>query len=791
MKRRGFSTALQSLAAGGFWPRQIVLRVTIITSALIVVTLGLFAVATIPFQRTAILDAMESEAKSTVTSIDQVTASAIITEDFGTVVEHCMRVVKESPTIVYVVVTRNDGFSLVITKDGWKQENLTGEWSRSGPRTANSRFLKSELSAEEVFHYSHPFQYSGIDWGWIHIGLSLKKFHKDLSSMYLRTAFIALLCIVAGVGVALFFARRLTKPISILDITTQQVAAGDLTARADIRTGDELERLGNSFNMMTETLRLSQGKIIAAHEYTDNIIRSMNDSLVVTRPDGVMERVNMATLALLGYEEKELLGNHLSIILPSTGLVGELNPDSNGFADIISKGYINNLETTYRAKDGRFIPVLLSASLMHGMDDTVQGIVCVALDITERKQAEKVLREAKEAAEAANKAKSQFLANMSHEIRTPMNGVLGMLDLMLDSNIDEAQLRLALMAHSSAEKLLAVINDILDFSKIEAGKLELQPVVFSIHDLIKEVRDLFWVKAEKKSIGMTLHINESVPDLVEGDPVRIRQILINLKGNAIKFTEQGEISLAVYLEEETPDNVMLRFEVRDTGSGITPDAQRKIFDAFSQADSSMARRHEGTGLGLTISKQLVEMMGGKIGVESEPTRGSLFWFTVRLKRGDENAIPRHDAEVVDVAAESNLESRQLRVLLAEDNPVNQEVGRLVLESLDCLVEVVDDGRHAVEEVFSENYDMVFMDCQMPDLDGYEATRMIRQREAKIGGEMRRMPIIALTAHAMDGDREFCIAAGMDDYIAKPFNAGQISAILQKWAHPRSRAYERA
>lgn len=781
MKSHGFTGEIQRLLRKGFWPKRIVLRVTIITSALIVITLGLFAGATIPYQRTAILDAMESEAKSTVTSIDQVTASAIITEDFGTVVEHCMRVVKESPTIVYVVVTRNDGFSLVITKEGWKQQSLTGEWSRGGPRTANSRFLKSEISTEEVFHYSHPFQYSGIDWGWIHIGLSLKKFHADIRSMYLRTALIALLCIAAGIGVAIVLARRLTRPISILDVTTQLVARGDLTARADIRTGDELERLGGSFNMMTETLRMSQGKIIAAHEYTDNIIRSMNDSLVVTSPDGVMERVNRATLSLLGYEEQELIGSQLSIILSSTWLVGNTISDSNEFADIISRGYVNNLETTYRAKDGRLIPVLLSASLMHGMDSSVQGIVCVALNITERKQAEHVLREAKDAAEAASRAKSQFLANMSHEIRTPMNGVIGMLDLLLDSNMNEPQLRLARMAHSSAEKLLYVINDILDFSKIEAGKLELQPVVFRIRDTVKEVNDLFWLKAQKKNIGMTLCIDDSVPDTVEGDSVRLRQILINLKGNALKFTEHGEVYLETRLEEETPEDILLRFEVRDTGTGITSEAQRKIFDAFSQADSSMARRHEGTGLGLAISKQLVEMMGGNIGMESTPGKGSLFWFTVRLKRAHTIAKQKVEGEAQGKVTESRSLGPQLRVLLAEDNPVNQEVGRLILEGLDCLVEVVDDGRHAVEEVFSERYDLVFMDCQMPDLDGYEATSMIRQREAKIDGGRRRVPIIALTAHAMEGDRELCLAAGMDDYVSKPFNAAQIGAILEKWA----------
>jgi PAS domain S-box-containing protein len=787
MKRHGFMGEFKEMLNRDFWPKRIVLRVTIVTSALIVLTLSLFALATIPFQRSAILDAMESEAKSTVTSIDQVTASAIITEDFGTVVEHCMRVVKESPTIVYVVVTRNDGFSLVITKEGWKQQSLAWEWSRGGRRTANSRFLKSEISPVEVFHYSHPFQYSGIDWGWIHIGLSLKKFHEDIRSMYLRTAFIALLCVVAGIGVALLFARKLTKPISILDVTTQLVARGDLTAQADIKTGDELERLGASFNMMTETLRLSQGKIIAAQEYTDNIIRSMNDSLVVTRPDGVMERVNRATLGLLGYEKSELIGKPFGIILSSKEIDWRDDSGQQWFVDIISKGYVNNLETTYRAKNGRIIPVLLSASIMHGMDNSVQGIVCVALDITERKQAEKILREAKEAAEAANKAKSQFLANMSHEIRTPMNGVIGMLDLMLDSNMIESQLRLARMAHSSAEKLLYVINDILDFSKIEAGKLELQPVVFRINDMVKEVNDLFWLKAQKKNIGMTLHIDESVPDTVEGDSVRLRQILINLKGNAIKFTEHGEIGLEVRLEEETQEDILLRFEVRDTGTGITPAAQRKIFDAFSQADDSMARRHEGTGLGLAISKQLVEMMGGNIGMESTPGKGSLFWFKVRLKRAHAIAKQRFEEETHGMATESRARETQLRVLLAEDNPVNQEVGRLILEGLDCLVEVVDDGRHAVEELFSEQYDLVFMDCQMPDMDGYEATKMIRQREAKIGREIRRVPIIALTAHAMEGDREHCIEAGMDDYITKPFNAAQIGAIIQKWTQSQKQA----
>ncbi len=764
---------------GIFRPHRIVTRVVLFSAVLIIISLGLFALATIPFQRTAILDAMKSEAKSTVTSIDQVTASAIITEDFATVIEHCLRVVQESPSIVYVVVTRNDGFSLVINKKGWEQRNLEGFWNHAGGRVASSTFLESGISREEVFHYSHPFQYSGIDWGWIHIALSLKKFRADISNMYLRTALLALLCISIGVSVALLFARKLTKPISTLVTTTELVAQGNLRARADIRTGDELENLGKSFNVMTETLRRTQTEIIAAREYTENIIRSMNDTLIVVREDGIIERVNAAALKLLGYREEELTGSPIGAVLVSDATSGDPRAEESGIKGIISQGFINNMETAYRAVDGTLIPVIFSASVMYGASSVVQGIVCVAHDIRERKRSEEELRDAKEAAEAASKAKSQFLANMSHEIRTPMNGVLGMLDLLMDSKLEEKQQRFARMAHASAEKLLSVINDILDFSKIEAGRLELQSRGFLLREMVREVMDLFSLKAGKKGIALRFQITPEVPDTVAGDDSRLRQVLINLLGNAVKFTDHGEVCLNVFLEGKSGEDVTLRFEVRDTGKGIARKEQNTIFSAFYQADTSMTRRHEGTGLGLAISKQLVEMMGGRIGVDSQAGKGSLFWFTtvLELRIGSDGEAK--------AAFGSSSESHSglppdLRVLLAEDNPVNQEMCRFMLEGLGCRVDVVSNGALAADALRNHAYDLVFMDCQMPEVDGYEATAEIRRHESTVGRGQRRTPIIALTAHAMQGDREVCISAGMDDYLAKPFNMNELADMLYRW-----------
>ena len=535
----------------------------------------------------------------------------------------------------------------------------------------------------------------------------------------------------------------------------------------------------------------------------------------------------------------------------------------------------------------------------------------------------------KEAAEAATLAKSQFLANMSHEIRTPMNGVLGMAEVLLGTDLNDKQRNIAKIVLRSGEALLSVLNDILDYSKIEAGKLELEDINFDLRECVEETTQLFAEKAHKKGLELGLDLHNDVPVALRGDPGRLRQTLINLLNNALKFTEHGEVFVRITALGKEQDHAHLCFEVRDTGIGIAPEVREHIFEAFSQADATTTRKYGGTGLGLGICKQLCEMMGGKIMVDSTLNKGSVFRFTVRLKIAshplspavaghhhpkdlrvlivDDNATYRdilhrqvlswgmrsgcaengqnalemlkkaasmgdpYDLVILDmmmpgmdgpelartIKADSAISSVRLilltsigqdndtetmhrhgistylvkpvrqsqlfnsitsvmapssvkcspstfaevdktkvafgaRVLVVEDNVVNQKVALYMLEDLGCSVEVASNGREALEAISKTPFDLVLMDCQMPEMNGYEATQIIREKEiqqikhrSEPGLSIRRTPIIALTAYAMQGDHEQCLADGMDDYLSKPFNRDRLFAVLKRWLPSKS------
>jgi two-component system, sensor histidine kinase and response regulator len=640
-----------------------------------------------------------------------------------------------------------------------------------------------------------------------------------------------------------------------------------------------------------------------------SIVESSDDSIIGTDLDGRILSWNQGAKRLFGYTAEETIGKHITLLFRAAHRADYLN----SLQKVRRQEHIERFESVRVAKDGKAIDVSVILSPIRDTLGGLQGVSAIYRDIGASKRADAELVKAKEAAEAASQAKSTFLATMSHEIRTPMNGILGMTELVLGSDLASDQRESLELVRLSAESLLAVINDILDFSKIEAGKMEFESIPFDLRENLGETMKTLGFRAHQKGLELVYDVRPDVPPAMLGDPGRLRQILVNLVGNAIKFTEQGEILVSVEQEWGMADAVCLHFSVRDTGVGIPAEKREKIFEAFSQADGSMTRKYGGTGLGLTICGRLVGMMGGHIWVESQVGQGSTFHFTANLGvqtvvavpatplrpaqlrdlpvlvvddnstnrrvlveiltrwgmkptavEGGRSALmalqiakdmgrpfplilldgqmpeidgftlaqqiqdhpdlvrstvmmltsadqlgdatlcrklgisaylvkPVRQSELLDMICKSLRQAPPdhgevpqtrnaarsagvlARVLVAEDNAVNQTLARRLLEKRGYAVSVVGDGRAALAALDTEPFDIVLMDIQMPDMDGFEATAAIRQHEELSGGHI---PILAMTAHAIKGDRERCLAAGMDDYIAKPIRQEELYAAIE-------------
>lgn len=528
-----------------------------------------------------------------------------------------------------------------------------------------------------------------------------------------------------------------------------------------IRLKSQLKESENKFNILT---------------------LSIQDAIIIIDYSQRVVNWNKAAEDMFGYTFREVCGKNLHKLITPPEAMLKADIGFKKFA-LTGSGRLVDKMTEVNAikKDGTIFRAEISISRVK-----IKGknhVVGIVRDVTERMLTREKIIEAIEAAEAANIAKSQFLANMSHEIRTPMNGIIGFMELLSETQLNSLQTDYLHEMKLASVSLLELINDLLDFSKIEANKMELDNVEFDLVKVINEVAAVFSVKARAKGIAFNVNIDSSIPALLRGDRRRLKQVIDNLVSNAVKFTKAGRVDIELKKADESAERVYILFRVADTGIGISGQDTGRLFMPFTQADASTTRKYGGTGLGLAISAKIVEMMSGKITAESEMGKGSVFKFTIGFDKAENYEKKKLLCSNLENTADTCNESwkSSARILLAEDNPTNQKLTVSILKSAGLSCDIAENGIEAVKAVQAAKYSLVLMDCQMPELDGYEATRLIRNTEA---GE-RHLTIIAMTANALKSDYEKCIISGMDDYISKPFKTTELLNLIEKWINTGS------
>jgi PAS domain S-box-containing protein len=515
--------------------------------------------------------------------------------------------------------------------------------------------------------------------------------------------------------------------------------------------------------------------IINLIETQNSIFNGVGHAVMFTNTFGIIQRINKAGLKLIGYTENEVIGRmnllnffDLSEVVKrsselSVELGEKIEPGFNTFiAKTKGKSTVDANEWTYIAKDGKRIPVWMSITCIKNTDGAILGYFSAAEDYTTKKQVELDLIRAKDLAEQAAHAKDSFLANMSHEIRTPLNAIIGFTELLSQNNLDPTQRDYVNNINTAGDNLLLIINDILDISKIESGQLVIESNAINLKSTLKHVYDLLKVKADQKNLEFNLFLDADMPEFVMGDKGRINQIMMNLAGNSLKFTEKGEVTISVKKMRETENTITLRFSIKDTGIGIPEDKLGSIFERFTQAESSTTRKFGGTGLGLNIVKQLVELQNGQINVKSQFGHGSEFYFSLDLEK-----VENKEFEIINEIKKQENSLGNLSVLLCEDNLLNQHLAKKVMEKFGFELDIANNGKEGVDRLLLKDYDLILMDLQMPVMDGYQTTVYIRQILK------RDIPIIAMTAHSLVGEQQKCFEIGMNAYVAKPFKQSEL------------------
>lgn len=505
-------------------------------------------------------------------------------------------------------------------------------------------------------------------------------------------------------------------------------------------------------------VKLASEALRQSEEKYRGLIENLDLGLLEVGNDDKILKAYPQFCKLSGYSEKELLGKSPTQLLLNEE-AKEIMAKQN---EKRLKGEASVYELPIVKKNGKILWVMISGAPFYDTTGALKGTLGVHLDITKRRLMEEELRDAKLKAEHSSNAKEQFLANMSHEIRTPINGIDGMARLLENTQLNQEQLDYIAAIRTSADNLLVIINDILDFSKIEAGKMTIEKIGFDLKKSIDQTIKSIAYKAEEKGVLLEAVIDPEIPEILIGDPTRIGQVMINLINNAIKFTAKGSVQLYCKVLEKGKEKTTLKFEIIDTGVGIEKEKMTKIFDSFSQEDESTTRKYGGTGLGLSISKQLVNLFGSNLQVKSKKGEGTTFYFTINFNVGSKKDLVKESQHIL---SPESLEGK--KVLLVEDNEINQFLAKTLLTKWKMIVDVVDNGKLAVERLQEEKYDVILMDMQMPVMGGIEATKILR-KDLKLV-----TPIIALTASAIKGVDEECFAAGMDDYISKPFNHSEL------------------
>lgn len=584
-------------------------------------------------------------------------------------------------------------------------------------------------------------------------------------------------------AVGFLLERLVTRRIAALQAGAERIAAGDYSIALPVSRTDELDRLAESFNRMVGQVQTREQALLKLSQ----AVEQSPESIVITDLDARIEYVNQYFIENSGYSREDVLGKNLRLL--QSGKTPLATYQSLWAALKAGKGWQG--EFINLRKDGsEYIEFAVIAPIRQA-DGKITNFLAVKQDITEKKRVGRELdahrhhledlvasrtaqlNEARQRADEANQAKSAFLANMSHEIRTPLNAINGMAHLIRRGGLPVEQVGRLDKLEAAGHHLLETINAVLDLSKIEAGKMVLEQTPFRLAAIFENVCSMLHDKAAEKQLSL-LSEPPTLSSGLLGDPTRLQQALLNFVSNSIKFTEAGSIRLRAIVLADEAQRVLLRFEVIDTGMGISPETQRRLFNAFEQADSSTTRRFGGTGLGLAITRKIAEAMDGEVGVSSQLAQGSTFWFTAWLRK-HEFSSPAPAALAVDPEAAIRQHFAGRHVLLVEDEPINREITQMWLEDLGLTTTLAEDGMVAIEQASRQHYDLILMDMQMPRMDGLEATRQIRQLPG--GGSLR---IIAMTANAFAEDRASCLAAGMDDFITKPIQPERFFATLLKW-----------